>query len=599
DYAWHDGPPDDLDKRAYNDAWKTSEEPLLRLIEDADNDGVCNFAIRGLKRDFPEALRSVDAAWLRRIGRKPSGSVHAFIVDALTDSPEFHQSRLKSLGLHRTVLDLLRSSSEKARNYAIRYAEAHASDLEVAELVELTRDGANDVRQFAIQRLTDRSPADIGLSGLITLSGVSAAETLAVNKIRRGFRVVDLEQPQYLRLATGRPAQRTFVQSWYETERTPVPAPFLLALLEHREADRQARRMAVTELDKRAGEDIGMAWFKRALLEPSLRRQAATWLTAGKLTGDALDVDWLKGLVVRSSLRSTALTVLGNIDLVAPDRLGLPWLLTMVRHRDEAVHRFAHRYLLENVTPEGFEGIDRLWSLATDAKEPDPVRRFAAAYLKAHHPQLGPKTQDASELGIKPRLTPDAYALARVRPLFVDERPDVRALAVAIARYEIVRWDDRQLLFELAASRHREPRNFAAKTLGEIRQDDTENADAEAERIPPASWLAPAQVFALTESPQRSTRDIAMRLLANHYTAIGGPQRLAWLMESPERDVRTFAVRLLWQQHRPRRIPVDWAPPKKPLEAHPLPQATERFDSMEALHQFLTTVMFGLPPGRR
>ncbi|MEL7372664.1 MAG: hypothetical protein AAFN74_27305 [Myxococcota bacterium] len=170
---------------------------------------------------------------------------------------------------------------------------------------------------------------------------------------------------------------------------------------------------------------------------------------------------------------------------------------------------------------------------------------------------------------------------------------------MAIARYEIVRWDDRQLLFELAASRHREPRNFAAKTLGEIRQDDTENADAEAERIPPASWLAPAQVFALTESPQRSTRDIAMRLLANHYMAIGGPQRLAWLMESPERDVRTFAVRLLWQQHRPRRIPVDWAPPKKPLEAHPLPQATERFDSMEALHQFLTTVMFGLPPGRR
>ncbi|MEM7677030.1 MAG: hypothetical protein AAF449_13585, partial [Myxococcota bacterium] len=485
------------------------------------------------------------------------------------------------------LLDLLRSTSGKARSYAIRYAEAHASELEVAELVELARDGASDVRKFVVQRLADRTPADIGLNGLITLSGVGEAETMAASKIRRGYRSSALALPQYVRLATGRPPQRSFVQDWYDSERTPVPAAYLLALLEHADADRNARRKAVAELNKRSGDEIGMAWFKRALLEPALRRQAATWLTAGKLSSKALDVEWLKGLVLRSSLRSTALSVLGNVQMVAPEQLGVPWLLAMVRHRDETVHHFAHRYLLENVSPEGLDGVDRLWTLATDAKEPDAVRRFAAAYLKAHHPQLGPKTQDATAFGIQSRLTASDYGQDRIRPLFDDERPDVRALAVAIARYELVRWGDQNLLFELAASRHREPRNFAAAVFGAIKSGGATEADAAL--IPPSSWLDPVRVFALTESPQRSTRDIAMRLLATHYGAIGGPQRLAWLMESPERDVRTFAVRLLWQEHRP----VPYVPDR------PAPTNSERFESTEALQQFLRTVMFGLPPGRR
>ncbi|MBT8493222.1 MAG: hypothetical protein KJO07_09215, partial [Deltaproteobacteria bacterium] len=54
--AWFDGPPEKLEKRAYHEAWKLSAEPLLRLLEDADNDTVCKFAIRCLQADFADQL---------------------------------------------------------------------------------------------------------------------------------------------------------------------------------------------------------------------------------------------------------------------------------------------------------------------------------------------------------------------------------------------------------------------------------------------------------------------------------------------------------------------------------------------------------------
>ena len=511
DEAFLPGPPDNLERRAFNDAWKLHAEPLLRLLEDAEHDAVGDFAVRSLRADFPERLRAVDAAWLKRIGRKRSASVHTFLVEALNDSPEFHQSRLRALGLHRTVLDLLKSNSLPARTYAIRYAEAHAPDIEVSELVELARDGTPDVRQFVVSRLSDVSGADIGLAPLIMLVGVREAEAAAKAKIQQSYAPADLDPDLFVRLAGGRPAQRRFVAEWHEATKTSVPTGHWLTLLEHRDADAQSKRSAVVELDARPGGEIGIDWFKRALADTRLRSHAARWLRAGKLAGDDLDVEWVKGLVLRQSQRSLALELLANRRLVSPDRVGLSWLLVMARHTDEAVARFAHRYLLENFTPDDFDGIDRIWSLAVGKKEPESVRRFAQTYLKVHHPDLGPTTSDATELGVKPRLSSADYPLARVRPLFDDDRPDVRQLAVAVARFELVRWgsepDDpesfaRTLLYRLADARHREPRAFAAEVLvaiGDPMADPTV--------IPPVAWLDADQIFALAESALRPARE--------------------------------------------------------------------------------------------
>jgi hypothetical protein len=596
--AWMDR-PGDLKKRAFDDAWKQSADPLLSLLEDAQNDVVCDFAIRCLRQDFPETLRSVDPRWLARLGRKPLASVHDFIVKTLSESPEFHQSKLRGLGLHETVLALLLSESAGARKYAVEYAQSHAGDMPVEELVRLVFEGAKEAKDFAAARLAARGARELGLPALCRLLGVGETAEMARTKITEGFTPADLDAALFVTLAAGNQTQNKFVVDFFNAAKRAIPAGHYRALLEDKRCNWNLRRWALGELAKRSGSEIGVDWIKTTLMDPQLGSTIADWLRKGMLKGDELDVEWVKGLVMRPALRPLAIELLGNRALVAPNRVGLAWLLAMARQPDDALSKFAQRYLLEHFTPEDFAqelgrsdpeaGIERLWTLASGAKEPEQVRGFAATYLQLHHPELGPTQPEARSLGIKPRLPRESYTLARVRPLFADARADVRRLAAAIGRRELLRWQEPALLYELADSAHREPRGLAAAALLAIGQPEADPATT-----PPAGWLDAGRVFALAESPVKATREVALTLIRRHYATLGSPVRLAWLMESPEREVRLFAVRLLWEKHRPRETPATWTPPR----GQAIAVAPDRFDSAAALQGFLRGVLFGLPPGR-
>lgn len=590
-------PPAKLDRRAFHDAWKLSPDPLLRLLEDAANDTVCEFAIRCLRADFGETLRRLDPRWLARIGQKTLPSVHELVVDVLEGNPEMHPSAFRTLGLHDMVLGLLRSESAKAAGYAVEYAKAHAPDIAVDMLIEVAEAGTDPARALAEARLARLSPAALGLPTLIRMLAVDELEKLAAGKIEEGFRPADLTAELYVALATGTDEQQEFVQKFYKKHSLPVPAKLLRALVEHPELSSWQRRRVLQELGKRKAADIGVDWIKDGLLDPRFSTHVAEWLRAGMLSGDALDVEWLKGLALRPRLRELALELLGNPKLVAPHRIGLPWLLAMARQSDASLSEFAHRYLLEHFAPDDFvqdagpggkeagkeAGIAKIWSLIQPG-QPEPVRRFAATYLKVHHPEIGPGTDEAKSLGIKPRLPRASYTLARVRPLFDDGQADVRRLARDIGRQELVRWNEPHLLYELARSRFREGRALAAEALLHIGEPD-----ADAKAVPPIAWLSAGAIFALAESPVKATREIALTLIRRHYERLGGVERLGWLMESPDREVRLFAVRLLWERHRP--LPHAKA-------AGPTGTAHTRFSSTEALQQFLRTVLLGLPPGR-
>jgi hypothetical protein len=212
---------------------------------------------------------------------------------------------------------------------------------------------------------------------------------------------------------------------------------------------------------------------------------------------------------------------------------------------------------------------------------------FAATYLKAHHPELGPRLPEAKALGIKPRLGYEAYPITTVRPLLRDDRVDVRRLAVAIAGEDIVRWGDPDLVYALAASAHKEPRALGIELLmGVIVEGST--------RKVPAAWVDGRRLFQLAESPHKAAREVALTLIRRLYEHVGGAERLAWLMDSPDRDVRLFAVRLFWDRHRPKPWPAEYAPRKTVGAAI----GTQRFADVAALRQFARTVLFGLPPGR-
>jgi hypothetical protein len=615
------GPPshgDPMQLRAFPAAWKLSPAPLLRLLEAAVNDLVCDWAIRCLRADHPLALRAVEPAWLARLGRRPVPAIHGFVVALLRDSPELHQSRLRELGLHDVVLGFLRSASAEARAYALEYAAAHAPDLSIDALVELIEQGAAEVAKFAAARLEASSPQHIGLGALLRLLGLAAAPW-AEAKLAQGFSPGDIDAARFVDTAARGTGPFHLLVKFWNDKKAAIPARHWTTLLDD---PRFAARawplrtiiaLALSELGKRTAHEIGAAWIQRSLEDRARTADVARWLDAGMLSGDELDVDWLKGLVGKPRLRPIALELLGDRRRVAPARVGLAWLFELARSGDAELAAFAQRMLLESFEPEDFAavrdqaaGVRRLWELAAGARSPEAVRGFAATYLKAHHPDLGPQLAEARALGVKPRLDHDAYAMALVRPLLFDDRADVRRLAAAVAGEEILRWGDPDLVYELAGAAYREPRALgAALLLGAILSGPLDAARGaggevllgspiEGVKRVPAAWLDGDRLFRLAESPQRAAREVALTLIRRMYERIGGAERLAWLMDSPERDVRLFAVRLFWDRHRPGRWETDTASRR----AAAAPVGSERFTDLAALRQFTRVVLFGLPPGR-
>ncbi len=596
-------PPAKLGMRAFDEAWKLTPEPLLRLIEDSENDGVLAFATRSLEQDFPTTLREVDPAWLGRLGRKPSGSVHEFVIKLLEKSPEFHQSKLAGLGLHDMVLQMLRSTSEKAVKYAIEYANAHARDIAVATLVDLLIDSNHDIgRKFAQARLEKVDAKQIGLPALIRLLDTQA-NAFAIKQLEAGFTPKDISAEIYISLMTGGWQGRRWIEAFFTKHKQKPAVALLKAMVESRQVGYWEKNSALEALGERKAREIGMDWIKAKLLEPELTSDISSWFENSEemfVKGD-IDAEWLKGLAMNQRLRSMALSQLSKPKLIAPRDIGLPWLLAMARQADAGLSSFARQYLLEHFSPAEFAGVegkdaaqaglDRLWAMAAGKGEPEAIRQFAQTYLFFHHPGIGAPPEDPLHGLVKPRLVASDYPLTRLRELFDDPRPDVRRFAARVGQQELVRWGERDLAYALAASEHKEPRKLGCEVLLEVGEEHEGKLKA------PADWLIPARVFALAESPVKSTREVASALIRRHYRLLGGAARLAWLMESPDREVRLFAVRLLWEQHRPLAIPSQWQPKKGPGTGR-APAADESFESSDELRQFLRTVLFGLPPGR-
>jgi hypothetical protein len=595
-----------LTKRAYPNAWKLSPAPLLRLLETAQNEFVCDFAIRSLRGDHPLALRAVDPAWLAQLARRPIAAIHSFVVQLLKESPELHQSKLRAVGLHDAVIGFLRSPSTEARTYALEYAAAHAPDLPVNELVELAERGAPEVQKFAAARLEAMTPQQLGVAMLARLLAASSTPW-ALAKLAQGFGARDIDATTFIETAArGTPAYNAIVK-FFNDKTAPIPAAYFTQLLDDPRFDAknyQARGVvtaAMTELGKRGAREIGVAWVQKSLEDRNRTGIVARWLEAGMLQGPDLDIDWLKGLVAKPRLRPYALKLLADRRYVEPARVGLSWLLELARSSDSELAQFAQRMLLESFQPDDFGGVQKIWELATGKKQPEAVRLFAATYLKAHHPELGPRLPEAKALGIKPRLRPEDYAMPTVRALLDDDRADVRRLAVAITGEDIVRWADQELVYALAASRYKEPRALGIELLMGVIVEGATRPRVTDPRGPtwsgrgvPAAWVDGRRLFQLAETAHKASREVALTLIRRLYDQVGGAERLAWLMDSPDRDVRLFAVRLFWDRHRPKPWPADYKPRKQAGAAI----GTQRFADLGALRQFARVVLFGLPPGR-
>lgn len=245
----------------------------------------------------------------------------------------------------------------------------------------------------------------------------------------------------------------------------------------------------------------------------------------------------------------------------------------------------------EHFAPEGRRdakaGVARLFTLALGPKEPEAVRVFAQTFLRCHHPKLSEEQAESKRFDVKPAIRRQEYTMERLWPALFDARGDVRRFAVTITRVELRSWGAQERIYELAEASSKEVRRIAYDALSQAGEP---YADPDLALLP--DELDAAQIFSMTESRSRASRDVAIELIRKHYGRIGGVERLGWLMQSADREVRFFAVRLLWEKHRPRGLPAQWKPDKGRIEdAGP-------FNDAEALRDLLRRLLFTIPPGR-
>ena len=200
---------------------------------------------------------------------------------------------------------------------------------------------------------------------------------------------------------------------------------------------------------------------------------------------------------------------------------------------------------------------------------------------------LGKREAEGKQYGIKPAIPRDAYTEERVWPSLFDARADVRRFGVALVRVELRRWGAEARVYELAESNAKEVRNVAYDALFEAGEPD-----ADPDLALRLEDLDAAQIFSMTESRRRPTRDAGMDLIRKHYARIGGAERLGWLMQSADREVRLFAVRLLWERHRPRGLPAAWRPREGKVPGG------APFDDAETLRALLRRLLFMVPEAR-
>ncbi|MFO0613233.1 MAG: hypothetical protein U0414_11615 [Polyangiaceae bacterium] len=602
-FSIHDGATQ-LKHRAFADAWKRSPDPLMLLLETCRADDAARFAIASLKKDFPDALRRVTPAWLGGLSARKLPSAHDFMIEALEASPELHQGKLRSLGLHEPVLRLLASPSKKARAYAIEYARAHAKDLPLERLVALLGSDHPDVCGFAAAQLTARAPRDLGKRVVASLLKFDETKKWADKALNESFDRSELDEDFLAALLLEDDwASNQWAQQYIGKKLKPreLPVTFWIRLFTEQRVTSNSRKFVLAQLQSYPAQDLPPAWLADALAKRELLRALAAWIPKWEQLPQGFDLERLKGLVFDPVLRENVFAILAKTKLVSPGDVGLGWLLALAKRADPQLHEWAHRYLLMNMRPEHFApgssgtagdkdaGIARLFELAMGPRESEAVRTFAQTYLRCHHPKLGKDQPETKQYGIKPGVPRAAYTEARVWPALGDARSDVRRFGVDVTRAELRRWNAQQKIYALGESPAKEVRNLVFEAL--LGAGDPK---ADPDFVLTPEELDAASIFSMTESRRRATRDVGMELIRAHYARIGGADRLGWLMQSADREVRLFAVKLLWEKHRPRRTPPGWAPKTKNVESA-LVEGGDTFADAEGLRALLRRLLFMLP----
>lgn len=197
-------------------------------------------------------------------------------------------------------------------------------------------------------------------------------------------------------------------------------------------------------------------------------------------------------------------------------------------------------------------GCEMLWQMAI-GQPSRPTSRLAVQYIRHHHPELCLSLTDRP---VDPDavIPSDFFSLARFAPVLIHGQQEMRQFALDIARFELARWSpSAEQLVPLVECKHADVRSLIHEALLESPNPSNRYYHLDASR------LSLDTVFALCESKQDFARQLAIQIMSRH-AVFQQPEVLFQLTQSPDRTVRATALRMLWRLYRHYATTPCWTP---------------------------------------
>ena len=611
-------------KQAYSELWKQSEGPLLRLLEEAENELVIHFVSEALTTDFKPKLEKLSAAWVGRIAQLNHSDKDGFLHQWFTEMCTHPQAQYEQEGLHEPLLALLWSSNHKMSQYALGYFQAHPSALisllSIDRAMALVRSSRSDLRQLG-ESLLDPSAGHFTLSFEQWTSLVTEASSFhfGAKHFVKLFSGKDLTYSWYTEMInhelsqvsdwamkllndsaftpTGgdlfdfywslltpsewRPASAKAALDGLAADREEGPllaqlsSAQLMALLLHPSGTGRKRLEQWAKQDLVSVSSLGATWLRCVLNRDSWREGA--WHSAMLHEGE----EWREGLSYSDEVAELCRGWLLNKKYFKSEEIGAWWLLQQGLTSDWSAR--AYREYLKNTLP-----LSHFVALNFDDEE-----RGDQAIEQKPSAQEGLNSLldrlSSKKAGDDERWALREIFVSRVNAFVKMGNPNAQSLPKAIGVsdgmvsfeiYSRLAWSlderDRVIATRLGECFYRQwteqtplsfdellpffERGFSDIQDHLLRAMSAHPLSAEARIDVRLEQFDPNGLYSFCFSSKAKVRDLGLSLIGEHPERFAHPERIALLVESSDRRVCEGVVNLLWTKLRHRAVTAPWAP---------------------------------------
>ncbi len=291
-----------LKNRAFSETWQRTPEPLLRLLNLARSEFIRSYACDALKHDFKVVLRDVEPKWIIDLAALPveSAAIDGFIVWLLQNSPKLEQHKFRSSGLHESVIGLLESKDNTARQYVVAYVKAHARDLPLVQLLDLAANNDKQISQLVQQLLSERDPRkDVGLDVWGQLLEFDRHYDFTAKILRKHFGRKELT-PAWFRerlIAADGNGQRFSQETLTELYPSKkLGLDYFRDIAEQLDPEKPevygVTQFALEHMEQLGVADLPVPFLQFALLNPLFRGQVIRWIDNDLVKAQVLPLDW-------------------------------------------------------------------------------------------------------------------------------------------------------------------------------------------------------------------------------------------------------------------------------------------------------------------